>query len=145
MILVFLQFRNLCNILSFIRTEGSSSSSASVQTLCVTSLWEMYFYDHCVQRCLALERHCYNKEGSTLALDLLISIPSNCSHQGFSSSQSSHSPTEISSFFLYIDLLPFSHQMKNTCRGLLILVFHLPWLFNGKGKTEDNSLLCKRV
>lgn len=68
------------------------------------------------------------------------------SHQTFffSFSSSSHNLLRLS-FFTECWFSASSHQMKNTCSGLLVPVFLFPCLFNGKGKTEDNSLLCKRV
>lgn len=52
-------------------------------------------------------------------------------------------------FLLKVDLGPFSHQMKNTCRVLSVLVFPFPLLFLFfffvEKERQDSSLLCKRV
>ena len=119
-------------------------SSVSVQALYMTSHWEMSFYDHRVQRCLALQGNCYNKE-VPWHWTSRSQFPSKCSHQVFffSSSHSSHSLLTLSFFSLQNDdLRSFSHQMKNTCRELSVLLFPSAWLFKGKGEIEDNSLLC---
>lgn len=51
-------------------------------------------------------------------------------------------------FLLKADLVPFSHQMKNTCRVLSVLVFPFPllflfFLFFVEKERQDSSLLCK--
>lgn len=113
--------------------------SISLQALCMTSLWEKSFYDHYVQRCLALQNNCYKQV--PWHWTSRSQFPSNFF---FSFSSSSHNLLRLS-FFTECWFSASSHQMKNTCSGLLVPVFLFPCLFNGKGKTEDNSLLCKRV
>lgn len=48
--------------------------SASLQAICMTSLWEMAFYDHCVMKMLGFAGNDIIVK-STLALDFKISIP----------------------------------------------------------------------